>query len=156
MSDIDIALRLSSLDPDDGLSVIRLRFERARIGLCPDHGEKMGKTGKCKVCRAIRKEEIILARKIKRCVIEVYEPRRDRITHPTGYFDKAGRYYPDDVEDYGITDSIRSPSRAYPYSYLTACRAKKHCALLVRAFLDGLPVPYDVSNVCSRLLNPKP
>jgi len=50
--------------------------------------------------------------------------RRD---NPDGKFDSAGRWYPEVL--YGCCRDIRSPSRSYPYSYLTHCRTLKHLAI---------------------------
>lgn len=61
----------------------------------------------------------------------VYEARRDRIVNPEGKFDNAGRWYPsaaEDADDYTMT--VRSPSRSWPYSYLTAARTRKHVKAL--------------------------
>ena len=60
----------------------------------------------------------------------VYIARRDRRIHPVGTFDNAGRWYPSDAEDCGVSNSHRSPSRSYPYSYMTACRSRRHVAAL--------------------------
>lgn len=50
----------------------------------------------------------------------------NREIHPEGEFDKAGRWYPSDYERCDCCDSIRAPSRAYPYSYMVHCRTLKH------------------------------
>jgi len=56
--------------------------------------------------------------------------RSHRITHPDGHKDKAGRWYPYSCEDPNgqISINYRSPSRAWPYSYMLACRTAVHCA----------------------------
>jgi len=59
-----------------------------------------------------------------------YVARRDRIIHPDGSFDKAGRWYPTDEETQECCEGIRSPSRAYPYSYMVHCRTIQHVAHL--------------------------
>lgn len=59
----------------------------------------------------------------------IYLRRRDRIDHPNGKFDKAGRWYPDASEKLDKTQ-YRSPSAAYPWSYMHACRTIKHAAKL--------------------------
>jgi hypothetical protein len=61
-----------------------------------------------------------------------YLDRRDRISHPEGRTDNGGRWYPSDTEDVGgtITRTIRSPSRAWPWSYMVACRTAGHVAEL--------------------------
>jgi len=60
----------------------------------------------------------------------VYIARRDRLTNPAGKFDNAGRWYPTAAEDCGVSATLRSPSRAYPYSYMVGCRTRKHVAAL--------------------------
>lgn len=52
---------------------------------------------------------------------ERYLRRRDRIEHPDGRFDRAGRWYPDDNEDFEPSGR-RAPSRTWPWSYMLACR----------------------------------
>ena len=56
----------------------------------------------------------------------VYFALKERLIHPEGEFDKQGRWYPSDEENCGVSRTHRSPSRAYPYSYMTACRSRKH------------------------------
>lgn len=61
----------------------------------------------------------------------VYTARRDRLTNPHGSFDKQGRWYPsadEDADDY--TAGLRSPSQAWPYSYMTGARTLKHIKAL--------------------------
>lgn len=60
--------------------------------------------------------------------IEEYLDRRERVVDPIGRFDRAGRWYPDPVED--CENWGRGPTRAYPYSILVHCRSAKHCAWL--------------------------
>jgi hypothetical protein len=67
----------------------------------------------------------------RRTVQEVYEARQDRREHPDGEFDKAGRWYPSDLERCECCNSIRYPSRSWPYSLLVHCRSKRHVANLL-------------------------
>jgi len=84
----------------------------------------------------------------KIAITECYEARRDRKVHPEGKFDSAGRWYPSSSEG---TPSVRSPSRAWPYSYLLACRTRRHVAGLVAAYLAGdQDLPSDVVAACRR------
>jgi len=53
---------------------------------------------------------------------EVYEKLRDRDINPSGRFDSGGRWYADNDQ----LISSRSPSRAWPYSQMTACRTLKY------------------------------
>lgn len=82
---------------------------------------------------------------IKRLVQVLYEGRRDRLVNPDGTFDNAGRWYPSEAEDAGVSHTHRSPSRAWPYSYMTACRTRKHVSVLVERALAGMEVPADVA-----------
>lgn len=59
-----------------------------------------------------------------------YIARRDRQTNPDGKFDSKGRWYPSDAERCDCCNSVRSPSRAYPYSYMVHCRTITHVANL--------------------------
>lgn len=59
-----------------------------------------------------------------------YIARRDRHTHPDGDFDSAGRWYPAESEACACCDSVRSPSRSWPYSLLVHCRSLAHVAAL--------------------------
>jgi hypothetical protein len=64
-----------------------------------------------------------------------------------GDFDSAGRRCPSAREDAGENGScVLEPSRAWPYSYLTRCRAREHCRVLVRR-LAWTDVPDDVTEV---------
>jgi hypothetical protein len=56
--------------------------------------------------------------------------RRDRKAHPDGKFDNAGRFYPSTDERCDCCKDVRSPSRSYPYSYMTHCRSAEHVANL--------------------------
>lgn len=56
--------------------------------------------------------------------------RRDRSSHPSGKFDNAGRWYPSEAETCDCCSSVRSPSRAHPYSLMVHCRTLKHVANL--------------------------
>lgn len=60
----------------------------------------------------------------------VYQARKERLIDPHGSFDSAGRWHPTPDEDAGLTDTIRRPSRTWPYSLLTAARTRKHARRL--------------------------
>lgn len=64
-----------------------------------------------------------------------YLRRQAREEHPSGEFDRAGRWYPSDGELQPCCASIRNPSRAYPYSLLVHCRTAEHVA-----HVHGVPV----------------
>lgn len=59
-----------------------------------------------------------------------YNNRKKRCTHPSGAFDRAGRWEPDDSEKQDCCDDVREPSRAYPYSLMVHCRTMEHVANL--------------------------
>jgi len=61
---------------------------------------------------------------------EVYELLRDRDIHPSGAFDNAGRWY---AKNSNLI-SVRTPSRRFPYSELTACRTLKYVKAVVAEF----------------------
>lgn len=64
--------------------------------------------------------------------------RRDRTAHPAGKFDNAGRWYPSEHEHCECCNAVRSPSRSYPYSYMTHCRTMAHVAHLFGVELSAL------------------
>lgn len=66
---------------------------------------------------------------------EEYISRRDRMSHPSGRQDNGGRWYPSDDERCSCCNSVRSPSRSWPWSYMTHCRTINHVANLY-----GVPV----------------
>lgn len=59
-----------------------------------------------------------------------YDARQNRVEHPDGEFDKAGRWYPSDDERQDCCSYVRGPSRAWPYSYMKHCRSAAHVAAL--------------------------
>lgn len=69
----------------------------------------------------------------KRKALEVFHRRKSRMEHPDGTFDKAGRWQPSDAEWQACCRSIRTPSRAWPYSLMTHCRTLRHIINLVES-----------------------
>lgn len=59
-----------------------------------------------------------------------FRKRQNRESHPSGNFDKAGRWFPNDAEESLCCKSISSPTRAYPFSLNSHCRTAKHVANL--------------------------
>jgi hypothetical protein len=57
----------------------------------------------------------------------LYQARKARTDHPKGTFDKAGRFWPSEEEIRPCCATIRTPSRAYPYSLMTHARTLRHC-----------------------------
>ena len=66
-----------------------------------------------------------LTRKL-RSAAQRYIDLRDRRADPEGTFDQSGRWYP--AEPLACCGSIRSPSRAWPWSYMLHCRTVAHVA----------------------------
>ena len=56
--------------------------------------------------------------------------RESRTRHPDGKFDKAGRWYPSDIETQTCCAGIRSPSRSWQYALMLHCRCVCHIAKL--------------------------
>lgn len=52
--------------------------------------------------------------------------RKTRRSNPPGTWDNAGRFYAAERTD--AVEMCRAPSRAYPYSQMTAARTAAHCA----------------------------
>jgi hypothetical protein len=59
-----------------------------------------------------------------------YVARRNRTAHPSGRFDKAGRFCLDGSERGARCAAIREPSREFPYSEMTHARSAEHVASL--------------------------
>lgn len=64
-----------------------------------------------------------------------FEARKARLAHPRGDTDGGGRWYPD-VSAEGGTPAVRSPSRAWPWSYMLACRTRRWCSELPETTRD--------------------
>jgi hypothetical protein len=60
----------------------------------------------------------------------VYQDLRDRKIHPRGKWDNGGRFYAKHAD----LISVRSPSRAYPLSEMSACRTKKYVTKVADKF----------------------
>lgn len=86
--------------------------------------------------------------KLARKAAQEYLLRRNRHSHPEGEFDSAKRWYPDESEKLE-TSLYRSPSRAWPFTYMKACRSQKHCIALFNA--DSKLVNKVIKQVKSRL-----
>jgi hypothetical protein len=60
-----------------------------------------------------------------------YERRKHRAEFPEGGKDGAGRWYPSDAEDADeYTKYVRTPSRAWPWSYFKGAFTLDHCLAL--------------------------
>ena len=69
---------------------------------------------------------------------QVYLDRQARKIHPAGHCDKGGRWYPSPEEEQPCCRGIRPPSRAFPWSLMTHCRAMAHVASLYNVDLGKL------------------
>lgn len=61
---------------------------------------------------------------------QMFLARQSRAQHPAGTFDKAQRWEPDASEHRPCCNSIRTPSRSFPFSLMVHCRTAKHIARL--------------------------
>ena len=61
--------------------------------------------------------------KTKKAIQEVYLMLKNREVNPCGSFDNAGRFWGREEE---FLKNIRTPSRAFPYSHMSALRTKKY------------------------------
>lgn len=61
---------------------------------------------------------------------QIYHELKERMIHPSGKFDKAGRWY----AKHSDLISVRSPSRSFPYSEMLACRTKKYVRLVCEKY----------------------
>ena len=82
--------------------------------------------------------------------------RKERLEHPEGVFDKAGRWEPlgrdHQVFDYA---NHRTPSRVYPNTWSQACRSAEHCAKFfeadvveVRKIANKIKKTWDGKSTC--------
>jgi hypothetical protein len=58
----------------------------------------------------------------KDMINQIYQELKERMIHPSGKFDNGGRWYAENAD----LISCRTPSRAWPYSEMQACRTKKY------------------------------
>jgi hypothetical protein len=66
----------------------------------------------------------------KDIVDEVYRKLKTRKIHPSGKFDKGGRWYADN----GSLIDVRQPSRSYPWSQMQACRTSKYVKAVCKEY----------------------
>jgi len=62
--------------------------------------------------------------------ITEYISRQERRSNPQGSFGNHKRWHPSVQETCECCESVRSPSRAFPYSLMLHCRTAKHVANL--------------------------
>jgi hypothetical protein len=72
--------------------------------------------------------------------VQIYLDRQARRSHPAGRSVRSTSqaWYPTAEEHCACCDSIRTPSRAYPWSLMTHCRTAEHIAHLYGLSLDDL------------------
>lgn len=61
---------------------------------------------------------------------KAFNDRQKRYSNPSGSFDKAGRWEPDEDERCDCCDDVQEPTRERPYSLMTHCRTIDHVAHL--------------------------
>jgi hypothetical protein len=64
--------------------------------------------------------------------------RQERRSHPEGWTDRAGRWYPSDAENAPLCATVRKPSFNYPWSIMLHCRSTVHLAELFDVDADAL------------------
>jgi hypothetical protein len=96
-------------------------------------GFKLGSLGaRSKSPEELKKEELKKEEANKKDVIDkIFVARQERRTHPSGRQDNGGRWFPSNSEECDCCKSVRSPSKAFPWSYMTHCRTKKHVIQLI-------------------------
>ena len=67
---------------------------------------------------------------MKAIIKEVAMMLKNREIHPSGRFDNGGRFYAANAD----LINVRTPSRAYPYSQMQACRTLKYVKAVVEHF----------------------
>jgi len=72
--------------------------------------------------RANKKTLSALPADIQDHINTVFVQLKEREINPSGRFDNGGRWYADN----GELLACRAPSRAYPYSEMTACRTRNY------------------------------
>lgn len=76
----------------------------------------------------IRNRKLDHDRKLSQAVERYYDLQSRRV-HPAGRFDNAQRWTPTTQEREKCCDSIRTPTRNYPYSLMVHCRSISHVAI---------------------------
>lgn len=97
----------------------------------------------------IKKVSLSLSPEVQAAVLFI--KRKERLDHPEGGTDRGGRWYPKgrDAEVFPA-DAYRSPSRAWRWSYMVACRTAAQCARYhdvdvkaVRSIARGIEAEWD-------------
>lgn len=80
-------------------------------------------------------------------ILSVYNEAKERKIHPSGTFDKAKRWYPDDAFK-PFVDEVRSPTRGYPFSLMAHCRTRKFIKKLMM-FCRPVTIEEAIDIYCS-------
>ena len=78
----------------------------------------------------IKLDQISLNRVSIEDIKEVYFMLKERVIHPAGNFDKGGRWW----AEHDDLISVRTPSRSFPFSQMTACRTLKYVKAVAEKF----------------------
>lgn len=70
--------------------------------------------------------------------LEEFFSRQDRRSHPEGWRDAGGRWWPSDAECTPGCSFVRRPSAAWPWSLMAHCRTTTHLAELFDIDADAL------------------
>ena len=70
--------------------------------------------------------------------LEEFFSRQDRRSHPEGWRDAGGRWWPSDAECTALCATVRRPSAAWPWSIMLHCRTTTHLAELFDVDADVL------------------
>jgi len=118
------------------------RYAVVRHGKHVIHDSTKSVTSSITILREVSKKEILqhvsemekarkkFTKENKETIQEVFEMLKSREIHPSGEFDNKGRWYAEN--SWAI--SVRSPSNAYPYSEMVACRTKKYVQAVAYEF----------------------
>jgi hypothetical protein len=75
---------------------------------------------------------------------EEYQRRQEGQSRPEGKRDSGGRWYPSERERQPCCDSIRNPSRAFPWSLYRHCCTALHVASLYGVDVKALQRAYRI------------
>lgn len=82
-----------------------------------------------------------------------YIRRQRRESHPSGRFDGT-IWNPDSSERQTCCSSIRSPSRAYPWSLMLHCRSIRHVASLYGVDVSELRMEIPIAIILEAIAGP--
>ena len=104
---------------------------RDRAVVVDDHPRGVPDTSSCSVASQALQAALAAAPGMEDAVAgAVFYLRQARRAHPRGDWDDGHRWYPDEAEWRDCCESIRPPSRAWPWSLMVHCRTAAHVAAL--------------------------